>query len=259
MKYSAIIFSVLISLSSDRIFSQLSVFQDGEELFYEVYYSFVNIGWAKFYTERVVGKNNFFKTFAKLKSNESIPFVDVDYEFISEIEVLPKQIKSHRFIAYEFKDNKKSTLECVFKYDSGYVRIAKTGFDGKIELEKKVYLDRIYQDGLSILYFARFFSLGESSEYIPVVMHDDTASMLITSDIDKKKVSIREYSNPIASVYIEGFAYFTAVYGLTGEFSGWFSYDDARVPLKARLTVKIGSVTLELKSWKRKNWNPPDY
>ncbi|MCX7878558.1 MAG: DUF3108 domain-containing protein [Ignavibacteria bacterium] len=259
MKYKSLIFSVQLVLFTGWTFSQISVFQDGEELFYEVYYSFVNIGWSKFYTERVTGKSNFFKTYAKLKSNESIPFVDVNYEFISEIEVSGNQIKPHRFISYEFKDKKKSTLECIFKYDSGYVKVSKTGFDGKEEINKIIYVNKIYQDGLSILYYARFFSLNDASEYIPVLMHDDTARMLIKADTKKRRVSINDYKNDISSVFIEGFAYFTAVYGLTGEFSGWFSNDEARVPLKAKLEVKIGTVTLELKSWKRKNWNPPDY
>ena len=65
--------------------------------------------------------------------------------------------------------------------------------------------------------------------------------------------------NDISSLYLEGFAYFTAVFGLTGDFSGWFSNDTAKIPLRAKLQVKIGSVSLELKCWKRKNWKPPQY
>jgi hypothetical protein len=73
--------------TGDKTFSQSEVFEDGEELFYEVNYSFINIGWVKFNTERVTGKTNQFTCRAKMKSNDALPFVDVDYEFISEMEV----------------------------------------------------------------------------------------------------------------------------------------------------------------------------
>ena len=63
----------------------------------------------------------------------------------------------------------------------------------------------------------------------------------------------------ISSNFVDGVSYFKAVFGLTGDFSGWFSNDAAHIPLKAKLEVEIGNVTLELKSWKRKNWSPPKY
>jgi hypothetical protein len=62
---------------------------------------------------------------------------------------------------------------------------------------------------------------------------------------------------PIMTTHFDGTANWTGVYGLTGSFEGWFSDDAARVPIKAKMKVYIGSVTLELQSWKRGNWQPP--
>ncbi len=109
---------VLLLLINSRTFSQSEVFYDGEELYYEVDYSFINIGWAKFNTEKMPGKENFYTTRAKLKSNNSLPFVDVDYDFISEIELKNGKIIPHKFTAYQYKDGKKSTLVTTFNYDS---------------------------------------------------------------------------------------------------------------------------------------------
>lgn len=83
------------------------VFEDGEELYYEVNYSFINIGWAKFNTERVTGKSNYYITRAKLKSNDGLPLINVDYEFTSEIEVINGLVKPHKFTAYQFVDKKR--------------------------------------------------------------------------------------------------------------------------------------------------------
>jgi hypothetical protein len=44
---------------------------------------------------------------------------------------------------------------------------------------------------------------------------------------------------------------------MTGEFTGWFSDDEAAVPIKGKLNVLLGSVTVELIQWKRDSWSPP--
>jgi hypothetical protein len=62
---------------------------------------------------------------------------------------------------------------------------------------------------------------------------------------------------PVDVVKFEGVAEFKGIFGLTGEFTGWFSNDDARVPIKANMEVIIGSVTIELMQWKRAGWLPP--
>jgi len=250
---------VLLLLINSRTFSQSEVLYDGEELYYEVNYSFINIGWAKFNTEKMPGKENFYTTRAKLKSNNSLPFVDVDYDFISDIELKNGKIIPHKFTAYQYKDGKKSTLVTTFNYDSSFVKLYKTGYDGNIEVDTKISTSTIFQDGLSIFYYARYNSVQTRTEYVPVIMHTDTSLMKIDFSNTKKDVEISEADYDIASVYLEGFSYFKAVFGLTGDFSGWFSYDEARIPLKAKLQVEIGSISLELKSWKHGSWQPPKY
>lgn len=250
---------VLLLLINSRTFSQSEVLYDGEELYYEVDYSFINIGWAKFNTEKMPGKENFYTTRAKLKSNNSLPFVDVDYDFISEIELKNGKIIPHKFTAYQYKDGKKSTLVTTFNHDSSFVKLYKTGYDGNIEADTKISTSTVFQDGLSIFYYARYNSVQTRTEYVPVIMHTDTSLMKIDFSNTKKDVEISEADYDIASVYLEGFSYFKAVFGLTGDFSGWFSYDEARIPLKAKLQVEIGSISLELKSWKHGSWQPPKY
>jgi len=262
-----VLITVLLLVISSRTFSQSEVLFTGEELYYEVNYSFINIGWAKFTTEKVPDKENFFICKAKLKSNNSMPIVDIDYDFISEIELKDKNIITHRFTAYEYKDGNKSTLICDFNYDSAFVILKKTGYDNNIEIDKKIITSTWFQDGLSIFYYARDFvnfakrHQGEVNVNIdiPVLMHTDTSRMSIKVHTKKTDVSISEVDYDIASVYLEGISYFTAVFGLTGEFSGWFSDDVARIPLKAKLQVEIGSITLELKSWKHGSWQPPKF
>lgn len=255
IKYSVFAIVLLLILSG-KTFSQLEVFEDGEELYYEVNYSFINIGWIKFNVERVLGKLNTFNCKAVMKSNDALPFVTVNYEFQSTLEAKDGVLKPIHFTAYEYKNDKKNSLTYEFNYDSGYVDIKKIGYNGSIEVEKRLWTRTLFQDGLSIFYYSRYGFTKTQSVYIPVLMHVDSAMMKIDFDTKNTDVRLSDINYDVSSVYLDGFSYFTAVFGLTGEFSGWFSNDDARIPLKANLEVKIGRVTVELKSWKRKNWKP---
>ena len=254
-----VFFTVLLLLFNSRAFSQIGVFEDGEELYYEVYYSFINIGWARFTTERITGKTDYFITNAKLQSNNSLPFIDVNYEFISEIELKDGKVKPYKFTAYQYKDNKKLVITHDFHYDSNYVYIKKVGYEGNTEVEKRINTSTQFQDGLSIFYYARNNAGKNETQNVPVIMHVDTALMRINFSNKVTDVSIGEVDYDISSNFIDGVSYFKAVFGLTGDFSGWFSNDAAHIPLKAKLEVEIGNVTLELKSWKRRNWSPPKY
>lgn len=250
---------VLLLLGGDKTFSQSGVFSDGEELIYDVYYSFINIGWVKFNTSKVVGSKNKFLCEAVLKSNEALPFVTVDFYFVSEIEVMDNYIRPVKFTSKEFKEGKASVLTYDFNYDGSYVYIKKNGYDGQIEYEKRMTLATVYQDGLSIFYFARFNFFSNKPVDVPVLINQDSSSIHINFNTAKTDISIGEVDYDISSVYLDGNTNYQFVYGLTGDFSGWFTNDQARIPVKAKLKVKIGNVTLELKSWKRKEWNPPEF
>ncbi len=250
---------VLLLLTGDKTFSQTAVFSDGEELIYDVYYSFINIGWAKFNTTRITGYKNRYKCEAVLKSNEAMPFVKVDFYFISEIEVLDNYIRPLKFTSREFKDGKESILTYDFNYDAGNVYIKKTGYDGNPEYEKTMPVQSVFQDGLSIFYFARFNFFSSKSVDVPVLINQDSSSIHINFNTSKTDVDISEADYDVSSVYLEGMTNYQFVFGLTGDFAGWFTSDEARVPVKAKLKVKIGNVTLELKGWKRKGWNPPEF
>jgi hypothetical protein len=246
---------VLLFLAGNKTFSQAEVFEDGEELYYEVYYSFINIGWAKFNTKRL--DKDLYLCTAILRSNDALPFVTVNFEFTSEIQVINNNIRPLRFESKEIKEGKTSVLTYLFHYDSAYADIIKIGFDNQLEYEKRINLNSVFQDGLSIFYYARYNFFRDYRVDVPVLFNQDSTSFEINFNTEKKDVEIGAVDYDISSLLLEGFTNYQLVFGLTGEFSGWFSNDGARIPVKAKLKVKIGSVTLELRSWKRTNWNPP--
>lgn len=250
---------VLLLVTGGKTFSQSTVFEDGEELYYEVYYAFINVGWVKFNTEKVIGKKDTYECRAKLKSNDAVPFINVDYEFKSRIEINNNTVRPVYFESRELDDSKVAVITYNFNYDSGFVDIKKVGFNSQIEYSKRLWTRTIFQDGLSIFYFARYNFTGTQRLNIPVLINQDSIGVALNYNTDKTDVNVDDIKYDISSLLLEGNTDYELVYGLTGNFEGWFSNDNSKIPLKAKFKVKIGNVTLELKSWKRQSWTPPKF
>ena len=116
-----------------------------------------------------------------------------------------------------------------------------------------------YHDGLSIFYFARMHSGKKNSVKVPCLVNEKKVHATINFYDAVDKVSIDAVKYDVAVNHLDGETNFVSVFGLTGYFEGWFSNDEAAIPIVAKLNVIIGRVTVELISWKRAGWNPPRY
>jgi hypothetical protein len=79
----------------------------------------------------------------------------------------------------------------------------------------------------------------------------------INFGVEHLEENIDAVDYPVDVIKLEGRADFVGVFGLTGGFEGVFTNDAASIPITARMKVILGSVKVELKSWKRGNWIPP--
>jgi hypothetical protein len=126
----------------------------------------------------------------------------------------------------------------------------------KKDLEKE-FENKEWNEGLSIFYFARN-NQGKGKKI--------TANTIINANGEKtyfnffkgsKEVKIDLFDFPVRTTYMTGKADWEGVYGLKGDFEGWFSDDDAAIPILAYLNVLVGKVKIELIKWNRKDWVPP--
>ncbi len=92
---------------------------------------------------------------------------------------------------------------------------------------------------------------------IPAIVKEEKVNTFIDFTNKRETVEVDAIEYPVDVVEFEGKAEFVGIFGLTGDFEGWFSNDEARVPIVAKMKVIIGSVTLELMEWKRPGWIPP--
>ncbi len=240
-------------------FSSPNDFSVGEYLKYVVKYSYLNLGTIEI---RVVSKTNIqgkrhYKAKATMDSHKGIGLVNLHQVYES---TFAQDCASAFFRGLDKKDNSEFFTDYTFNRSSGKVLIKK----GKVS-PPEVYtnetrsLDTVMLDGLSLFFYARAWSGSDKSVRVPVYIVEKKGLTLLQFSSKKEKIEVDAIDYPVAVNRLSGRNEFVSILGLTGKFEGWFSADNAAIPIAANLKIDLGSIRIELKEWKRNGWNPPKY
>lgn len=248
-----------ISTGGFEVVADSGVMYVGEELLYNVSYLFFNLGQVQIKVLEKSERNGrvVYKTIAYIDSYKGIPFVNLHDIFESEMD---QQFFSRGFIGKDHSDDVWKYNKYIFQYDSNRVFVEKGEYKTRhIEEVDTLEITTPYQDGLSLFFYARGQFQRPRRDTIPTLIYDKKAHTIIefTDEVSDEEIDPVNY--PVAVRKLEGEADFIGIFGLTGAFRGWFSDDAARVPIIAKMKVIIGSVKVELRSWKREGWAPPRY
>ncbi len=231
----------------------------GEELTYVVSYTFIKFGEIKIIVKgkKVIDGQNYYSTIAYIDSYSGIPFVNL--HMIYETFMNPKYYSTF-FRGIVKKEEYTTFTEYYTDYGKSKIRIKK----GKVKpyqlwTDSTTSEKQEFQDGLSILYFARMFSGSGNSVNLLCFVNEKKSYTNMTSYTQVTGVSINAIDYDVSCVRLDGTMNFVSVFGLTGYFEGWFTNDNASIPILAKLKVIIGNVRVELKSWKRPGWMPPKF
>ena len=110
-----------------------------------------------------------------------------------------------------------------------------------------------------MFYFARGYVKSGQAAVIPTFINGNKGKTYFDFTDKTTDKEIDSITYPIDVIEFEGEADWVGIFGLTGGFRGWFSNDEARVPIVAKMKVIIGSVKVTLQSWKRSGWRPTQY
>jgi hypothetical protein len=248
MRLAFVSFVVAISLVKAQ------VLVPGEELTYRVSYLGIELGRIHLINEgrqEALGKPAF-KCKALIDSREGIPFLSLHVIYESWME--HTALASLQFIAQNRESGEYTKY--TFDYDQRRIQTS-TWIDRRKTDERTFQIIRKYVDGLTILYAARQLLYSKRTAWIPTIVREDTAWTKINFTGNVSSISIDAVSYPVRTVYFDGLANWTGVYGVTGYFEGWFSDDEARIPIKAKMKLYLGSADIELVGWKRPGWSPP--
>lgn len=267
MKKIFLVFIFSISFSKDLFnFNDLKnnskdgrlILHVGEELIYDVSYGFIKIGEIKLVVLSEFEKNGIllYKTKAFINSNEALPFVNVHYVFYSEID---PEGYAHYFSGTDTKNPKKHHYQdYAFNYTDKNIIIEKGNrTKNHAYFKAKDYTNVKQQDGLSLFYYSRINLFSKKNINLPTYINEKKGSVFINFVGKQKSIELKAISSPVDAVELNGSINIKGIFGLSGPFVGWFSNDSFGIPLKAKLEVIIGSVNVELKSWKRIDWSPP--
>ncbi len=229
---------------------------EGEELVYNVRYAFVNLGQVKVRVLKVDRTPSSMSYTAKafIDSYRGIPFVDLHAVFESTVDSLAF---SRNFTGKSKEGDLWDFYRYDFQYDRNRVLIEFGKGDTTAVQRETLDVHAPYNDGLSLLFFAREQLYCGKSVDVPTLIKNEKVNTRIDFTEEHTDAEIDAVDYPVDAVKFEGNAGFVGLYGLSGDFEGWFSNDAARVPILAKMKVIVGKITIELMSWKRPGWAPP--
>ena len=232
-----------------------TILADGEEYVYEVSWSVFKLG-----TIRIKSSGDF-SAEAYIDSYEGVPMVDLHSVHFSLMDSL---LYSRGSRSFEKREDQWWGLDYRYDLDARKVWVDETVQKDlhspplRRSLKDSISLPDIhFIDGLSIGFFPRRFVQSRQTVVVPTVLYGKLGNTTFHFTRNVVGEEIDALDRPVRVVEVEGTTDVEGIFGMTGDFVGWFSDDSLGVPIKGRLKVLLGNVSVELVKWNRKGWNPP--
>ena len=257
------IFLAAIMLFVHTVHAQISpgqILQAGERLEYKVKWNFLRIGTIIVRTERdtTAGDSSFYRLFMTVASNPALMFLHI-LEF-NESLVSGYDPHSRKYMGKHL--NGDDSVLITYSYDPRIRRAScfeKNLRTGEIRYNSSHENVPPYVEGASLLLYARCKSHSGKAYNVPTMVGNELHNTRLEFRGEKDDLSVDIFPQHVRSVKYSGFADWSggSSAGVSGEFNGWVSDDDAAIPLRAEMKVLLGSITIELEKWNRAGWTPP--
>lgn len=257
-KLRIVIFLILAySFSTLPIYSEELIYV-GEELEYDVTFMSIKLGRIKIVTlenDEYQGiKTYHSKVF--MESNPNIPFLSMKAIFNSWMD---KSLSTGVYFEGSTKLGRDGWgyQKIIFNKPQTNSLTTEKYYDKEKINDTILTANMPILDGATLFFFARQNVNMNKKVKVQTIMDLSIGNTFLNFTGKTEKVKIKAVDYPISTYYLNGKAEWVGVYGLGDKFEGWFSSDYARIPIKANMNVYIGSIVLELKKWKRGDWQPP--
>lgn len=238
------------------------VFYAGERLQYKVSWLFVRLGTIVITTQKLPtsGSGDQYLVRLRVTSNPAIFFVDVNNEYESVISA--SAMKPVAFTAREFTGS--DTIVTQYSMDTmlRQIKIIEWSDPGHTNVQEKV-IDSVdvFYEGVSMFFLARSLIHSTLTLTVPTLVSFDLFDTDITFTQKVEAVSIDAMDDEIDAKELYGFAHFveSSLAGLSGDFEGWFTNDEAAIPVVAKMQLTVGTANIELEEWSRGSWSPPPF
>ena len=236
------------------------VFYSGERLQYKVSWLFFRLGTVVVTTEKIPGPSldEQYRVRIHVESNPALFFVSVHSEYESIVSA--SSVRPLSFTARELSGSDTVVTRYVMNDTLHQVHVDQWHEPGHTEVKQQI-LDSVdvFYEGASMFFFARSRIHSGTSVTIPTLVEFNFFKTDISFTKQLSGVSIDALENEIETKELYGFAHFvgSSIGGFSGEFRGWFTNDEAAIPVLAEMNLTLGTADVELEQWSRGSWSPP--
>jgi hypothetical protein len=241
---------VLLFLCFELALAQEAKFKvyPGEELVYKVKWSFVKLGTLRlqlFETDSSSASKRY-QSRLFVDSNPLLFFVNMHSVYET---FLDDKLRPTLHQAYENIDNVNYFTQHYFDYKDSTIYLKMTSVEDTSKIIEKTFpLVDNYYDALSLVYYTRSRANLVETDTVKSFFGQDIGKVAINFHDSQDKMD-SDYKDTYDKMYfVDGTFLMKGVAGLTGPFEGWFAGSEKRIPVKAKLKVFIGNVTLDIDS-----------
>lgn len=228
-------------------------FLDGEVLTYKVKWSFFRLGTVVIRQTQIDSADpTRFLVSMDVQSAQGLPFIDLHFINQSVVSLVNPGMSVERIITG--KDGQDRTT---YAFDSrtGTIMMSDSS-NGRLVRAESVFADCPCYDALSLFMYARRYAAHDTSVILPTVNDFDVKSTEIRFTGEVEEVDVDALPDFSRARKFDGNALWVgkSFAGMKGPFRGWVSDDEAAVPLRAEIEIFLGSIVMELESYRRKGW-----
>ena len=228
-------------------------FAEREVLRYSVSWSFFHLGSIEVRQSRIEGETRR-RVQLRAHTASGIPFIDVDMRDISLL--LPEDPRCTDFIVRIDHDPKEYRH---YRHDpaSGALTMLLSEGEGEAVRKKRNEPRRCF-DALGVLMYMRGLAGSGEDLVIPVLMDYELVDTRIIAHREREDVDVDAFDDDVPAYRISVRAGWEeeCVGGMDGDYELWCLADGSAIPLRAEIDLALGSISIELESFRRSGWKP---
>ena len=232
---------------------QSTPFKEGEVLRYSVRWTFVHVGSIEL--RQLPARNSGDKRrrvrFLS-RSASGLPFIDVQLKDQALLD--PSDPRLIEIVSKQLHDPK---VIKTYRYDVNTNKFSQriNPLDGRSSYEERIEIKRVF-DGIGLVMFLRGLSGSGERLTLPTMVDFTVTESRVHCPKAIEYIDVPAFEEDVAAhkISVSSSWEHSAAGGLQGNFELWCSADPAAVLLRAEIELTLGSVVIELESFRREGW-----
>ena len=230
-----------------------SPFFSGERLTYRVKWMFIRLGTIEI-TQQIPESpgTQVHALSMRVQSAKGLPFFTLDFEHRTCLSVSP--LRMHEETIRTYTEPHSVTHYC----RQAHALVMTDSVSGQLTRYEVIQTDTCCYDAISLLMFVRLCAASDLTVQLPTVNDFALGTTELHCCDGLQDVEAPAFDHPVPCHVFHGNARWvgSSFAGMSGDFRGWVSNDDAHLPIRAEVKIIVGSITIELESYARPGWSP---